>query len=219
VLVDEGLVDRDLVIRALQEQQARPRLLSDILLDNDGVTPYDLARAIVENYQVPFLDVSGYAFHKELLAMFPGELLHEMAVIPMDRFGRQMCFVCQEIPGGAQVDRLKEFAEGGLYFYVGLSHDIRECLHNQVPFEGAAGAGGEDADDEVVAPLIGDEPLPESLEVLTEDEKAAAALEVLRQDSDDEDEDAAASDSVTWKQLFDSADASILSELGTGSDE
>ena len=73
---------------------------------------------------------------KKYVTALPGvvhDLLHEAGALPMDRFGTQMCFVCQEIPAGSIVDRLKKYAPGGLYFYVGLANEIREGLHIQAP--------------------------------------------------------------------------------------
>ena len=60
VLVDEGLATEETVISALQEQQRSGRLLSDILLDLRQVGEHDLARAIVEHYQVPYIDLKNY---------------------------------------------------------------------------------------------------------------------------------------------------------------
>jgi len=98
ILVDEHLASEEVVITALQEQQRSGRLLSDILLQMQEVGEYDLARVIVEQYQTPFIELKSYAVHKDLIELFTPEFLHRSAVVPLDRFGRQICFACQEIP-------------------------------------------------------------------------------------------------------------------------
>ena len=181
VLVDEGLVDREAMIRALQEQQLSRRLLSDILLEQEELPQYELAHVIVAQYQAPFIDIATYSFHKELIAEFPAKLLHESGVIPLDRFGEQICFACQEIPSPEHAERLLEVAGGGMYFYVGLAHDLKERLRDHAPFE--------------------------------EGDPVSASGEPL------EVEQVLAEKSTAWKNLFDSADESIMSELTDITDE
>ena len=191
VLVDEGVVERDVVIRALQEQQLSRRLFSDILLEDDSVAQYDLARVIVDQYQVPFLDVSTYSLHKDLIEQYPNELLHEAGVLPLDRFGKQVCFACQEIPSQAHADQLRQHTEGGMYFYVALANDIRQCLQDHAPIEAP------EEIEEVQA--------PDGVQVFGEEQ---SLREVLDEEVSTEAEDAA------WKNLFDSADDAIMTELG-----
>lgn len=152
ILVDEGVVTRDAVISALHEQQKNQRLLSDILLDGNDLAPYDLARVVVEEYQAPFLDLDRHAFHKDLVERFPAELLHAAAVVPLDRFGPQACFACQEIPGEAIVEKLRQHVDGTLQFYVALSTDIRRILAEYAPLQGKAKATGEPRGKQKAAP-------------------------------------------------------------------
>jgi len=135
VLVDEGFVSGETVIAALREQQRTGALLSDILMESREITDYDLARAIVEHYQAPFIDLQGYTLHKDLIACFPGALLHQARVLPLDHFGDQVCFVCQEVPSEEVAAMLGEQATGGMFFCVASAHEIRERLAEYVPID------------------------------------------------------------------------------------
>ena len=180
VLVDEGLATEETVIAALHEQQRSGHLLSDILLEQDRVGEEELAHAIVEHYQVPFIDLKNYAAHKDLIQSFPAPLLHRGRVIPLDRYGKQACFACQEIPAKDVVDELKRHAPGGLYFYVALALDVRRMLADYAPIT-------EDAEPVVAAAA------PKA-------KRAAAAPASPDEDS-------------AWKDLFDAANESILSDI------
>ena len=133
VLVDEGFVSGEAAIAALQEQQGTSALLSDILMENRALSDYDLARVIVEHYQAPYIDLQGYTLHKDLIACFPGPLLHRAKVLPLDRFGNQICFVCQEVPSEEVAAMLGEEAPGGMFFCVASAHEIRQRLAEYVP--------------------------------------------------------------------------------------
>ena len=133
ILVDESIASREAVISALQEQQSNGRLLSDILLESREISEYELARALVEQFQAPFIDLRGYTFHKDLFAEFAPRLLHSARLVPLDRFGQQVCFACQEIPSDEVAAQLKEQSPGGMFFYVASSVEIRQCLKEHAP--------------------------------------------------------------------------------------
>ncbi|MHC4971088.1 MAG: GspE/PulE/PilB domain-containing protein [Planctomycetota bacterium] len=183
VLVDEGLATEEEVIAGLQEQQQTGKMLSDILFEGRKVGEYDIARAIVEHCQAPFIDLRAYTLHKDLIQSMPARLLHGAGVVPMEKFGDQISFACQEIPSDDVANKLKEHSPGGIYIFIASSVDIRAALHNHAPLT------ADTADEPKAAAPVG--------------KKAAAISE----------EDQA------WKELFDHANESILTELTDPDDE
>ncbi len=133
MLVDEGMVQKEGVIEALREQQRTHRTLSDILIDSQQVAEYDVARILVQEQQLPFLDLSGYTVHKDLVGQFPIDLLHRAAVVPLEKFGEQVAFACQEIPTGQVAEELRAHAPGGLFVYVAFASEIRRVLGEYAP--------------------------------------------------------------------------------------
>jgi hypothetical protein len=203
VLVDEGLATEETVIAALQDQQRTGRLLSDIVLETRDVGEHDLARAIVDHYQIPYIELKGYTAHKELFQEIPAPLLNKGRVVPLDRYGKQMCFACQEVPGKEIVDELRRYAPGGIYFYVASAVEVRRVLEEHAGLtkpasaahakKGAAGA----------------------MAAATAQKGGAPAASAARKSSaapvaDDEDS--------AWKDLFDAANDSILTDI-KGQDE
>ena len=177
VLVDEGLATEEEVIAGLQEQQQTGRMLSDVLFEGRKVSEYDIARAIVEHCQAPFIDLRSYTLHKDLIQTLPADLLHRAGVVPMERFGDQISFACQEIPPEDVANRLKEHAPGGIYIFIASSVDIRAALHNHAPLSAEA----------------------------TEAPKVAAAPAAKAAVPSEEDQ--------AWKELFDTANEAILTDL------
>jgi len=134
LIVDEGLAEKDLVISALHEQQQTGKLLSSILLDCEQIDQYDLARVITEQYQVPFVDLENYSVHKDLIKEFPAEVLHRARVLPMERFGKFVCFACQEIPSPETHKKLRE-QTGGVFVFAAFARDIVLKLQENHPWE------------------------------------------------------------------------------------
>jgi len=179
ILVDDGLATEETVIAALQEQQRTGRLLSDILLDQRQVGEHDLARAIVEHYQVPYVELKSYNLHKDIIKEIPAALLNRARVVPLDRYGKQICFACQEIPPKEIVDELRRHAPGGVYFFIASAVEIRKVLEDYAPVGKGAAAPGAPAG-------------------------AGAKRPAAAEQSDE---------NTAWKDLFDAANDSILTEI------
>lgn len=142
ILVDDGLATEEIVIAALQEQQRTGRLLSDILIEQRQVGEHDLARAVVEHYQVPYIELKTYTLHKDLIQEIPAALLNRARVVPLDRYGKQICFACQEIPPKEVVDELRRHAPGGVYFFISSAVEIRRVLEDYASLGKGAAAPG-----------------------------------------------------------------------------
>ncbi len=140
ILVDDGLATEEIVIAALQETQRSGRLVSEILLEQRQVGELDLARAIVEHYQVPYVELKNYTLHKDLIQTVPAALLNRARVVPLDKYGKQICFACQEIPSKELVDELRKHATGGVYFFIAAAMEIRRVLEDYASLKGAAAA-------------------------------------------------------------------------------
>jgi hypothetical protein len=148
LLVDEGLVNKKVVLAALREQYETKKLLSTILLESEDVEAYDLARLITEQYQIPFIDVEKYSMDKDLVQEFAAEVLHLGRIVPLDRFGGSVSFACQEVPSPEVHAALRDIA-GGVFVFSAYSRDIVTCLDANHPWrapERDASAGSDDGD-------------------------------------------------------------------------
>ncbi len=154
ILVAEGLLDRDTVDDALRKQKASKRLLSDILLDAGLILEMDLATLVVQQQQVPYVDLAAYNVRKELIQELPAQLLHRGALVPLERFGDQIVFACQELPTWEIVESLRRYSPDGHYYYICLVGDVKRVLREFAPLaeepeeeEQAAAQPGDPDDD------------------------------------------------------------------------
>lgn len=186
ILVDEGLVGKEHVIEALHEHQRSKRLVSDVLLDGGQLREFELAKALVEQQALPFVDLANYTIHKDLVATFPAEFLHRAAIVPMDRFGSQVAFACQELPAGDVAEELRVRLPDGCYFFVALSCEIRRVLKESAPLE--------KEEVPVVEVRAGTKaPAPGA--------KPASAAKPKQ------------SEDLAWRELFDAANAAVIADL------
>ena len=143
ILVDEGVASKEAVITALHEHQQSNNLLSHILIHAGELREYDLARVLVGQYQLPFLELTNQSYHRELIEKLPAQLLHTNRMVPLGSFGEITTFVCQEFPAEAVFDELATFGVHRVFLFVALACDIRLALHDHVPIADEAGTRGE----------------------------------------------------------------------------
>jgi len=144
LLVDEGLATKEVVIAGLHEQKNSGGILSTILLAENDIDAFDLARVLVEHFQIPFVDLERYALHKDVIKLFPAELLHRARMVPLEKFGTHYSFACQEIPSREIHEEIKNIVDGSVLVFAAFSRDIESVLREMVPYdkpkpEGAAG--------------------------------------------------------------------------------
>jgi len=179
LLVDEDVATKEAVIAALHEHHQTGTPLGEILIQGDDLTEYDLAKVMVEQYQLPFLDLSHHTYPRELIAKFPARLLHNARMLPLGQFGDAVCFAVPEFPPAKAIGELKKYGAERFYLYAAMAAEIRYALNEHVPLE----------DDE-----------------LASDPAAAAKLGAPVAD-------AKMAEDGAWKELFDTANESIVSGL------
>lgn len=135
LIVDEGLADKDVVLAALHDQQNTGEMLSTILLESQEIDAFDLARVLVEQYQLPFIELGQYSANKDLIQEFPAELLHAARIVPIERFGGHVGFACQEVPSPETHASLKDLVDGSILIFAALARDIEEKLRELAPYE------------------------------------------------------------------------------------
>ncbi|MHC4933027.1 MAG: hypothetical protein ACYTGV_12635 [Planctomycetota bacterium] len=133
ILIDEGVASKEAVMTAFQEHQQSDRLLSDVLLESNELSEFDLAKVLVAQYQLPFVDLSSYNFHKDVVRKYPAELLHRAGTVPLDLFGETVCFACQEFPSEEVAAELESHGPGKIFYFVALAMEIKHALGSQAP--------------------------------------------------------------------------------------
>ena len=93
ILLDEELIKREQLDSVIEENSGKDTVLIEAILDNDYVAEWDLARSLVENYQLPFLYSTESQINKEVRKLFPPVFLHTHKIHPIDLFGNTLILV------------------------------------------------------------------------------------------------------------------------------
>ncbi len=87
MLTQKGAVPPDVVTDALYIQSEHGEAFAEVLVNSGQISEWDLARVVVESFQLPFIPAGNYEVSSEAWTKIPKEELFQHLVVPMDVFG------------------------------------------------------------------------------------------------------------------------------------
>ncbi|MEN9508832.1 MAG: type pilus assembly protein PilB, partial [Gemmatimonadota bacterium] len=108
LLVREGLLTRENLVRALAEQAQYPGQRLGLTLVKMGlVNETDVVRMLARQHRMPAVDLSRFEVDARLLKLIPAELASKHTVLPLKRDGRQLTVAIADPTSMSVVDDLK----------------------------------------------------------------------------------------------------------------
>ena len=86
VLTQKGAVPAEAITDALYIQDKHGESFVDVMVDAGHIAEWDLARVVVENFQLPFVLAGSYQLSEEARDRVPAVDLFEHLLVPMDVF-------------------------------------------------------------------------------------------------------------------------------------
>lgn len=135
ILVDEVLITQEQMNSILEEKNSSGELLIDIVLKNEYVTERDLAKALVKNYQLPFIYPEDYQISKDVLEILPVNLLHNHKIYPVDMFGNTLVMVTSGNIYTEIIQEIERTAQKDLALYVAPHSAVMKVLKDAFPLD------------------------------------------------------------------------------------
>ena len=108
LLVKEGLLTREQLAKALQEQSATPGQRIGLTVVKLGFVPEtEVVRMLARQYRMPAVDLSRFEVDTRLLKLIPAELASKHTVLPLKRDGRQLTVAIADPTAMSVIDDLK----------------------------------------------------------------------------------------------------------------
>ena len=139
VLVDEGLLKDDQVQEALRRQRATGESFGEILVSMAFVTELDIARTLVKQSGLPYIDASRYRINKDGIQAVPAELLWQNQIIVLDKIGRTMLVAISTVISPEILEKLERVSGSQIFVYVSTWSQIQMALEKNVPLTGKGG--------------------------------------------------------------------------------
>ena len=108
LLIREGLLTRENLAKALQEQSQSPGQRLGLTLVKLGMVPEtEIVRMLARQYRMPAVDLARFEVDTRLLKLIPAELASKHTVLPLKRDGRQLTVAIADPTAMGVVDDLK----------------------------------------------------------------------------------------------------------------
>lgn len=125
ILLKMGALDKDNADAIKKDFKGSEQAqLNYFLLDEGLVTKEELLRALSEYYQVPYFDVRGYQFNHDLLSLFPQDFLIRNAIIPVEFDGNILTVVTGAPDQTGLREKLRQYTTHHIEFRIGIVRDI-----------------------------------------------------------------------------------------------
>jgi len=136
ILVEEGLVKDEHVQEALKRQKTTGELLGEAFVNLGYVTEMDIARAIVKQFGLPYIDAASYRITKEAIDAVPRDLMWQNDLIVMDKIGKTLIVAVAGIVNGEVFEKLEKVTNSSLFVYVTTMSLVKKALQKYAPLDG-----------------------------------------------------------------------------------
>jgi type IV pilus assembly protein PilB len=173
LLISEGLISREQLAQALQEQRSRGGRLGYTLVKLGIVEELTLTRLLARQYKIPAVDLTKSDIDPALVRLVPAEIAIQHLVLPLKREGRVLYVAMADPTNIRVIDDLKFRTRSDIYPVIAGEYTLRTMIERVYPEESLTDSGMESLLDNID---LGDE----DVEMVEEEqeEMTAAALTV-----------------------------------------
>ncbi|HEY5086817.1 MAG TPA: ATPase, T2SS/T4P/T4SS family [Gemmatimonadaceae bacterium] len=173
LLVSEGLITRDQLAHALQEQRANGGRIGYTLVKLGLIDELTLTRLLARQYKIPAVDLTKSDIDPALVRLVPAEIAIQHLVLPLKREGRVLYVAMADPTNIRVIDDLKFRTRSDIYPVIAGEYTLRTMIERVYQEESADTAGMDTLLDDID---LGDE----DVEMVEEEqeEMTAAALTV-----------------------------------------
>jgi len=139
VLIAQGALSAELADELVSSAREENEPLGAVVVDAGHMTAWDLAKAIITHYQMPYLPLQGFQYDEELADGLPTATLYQHNILPVGRFGKVCSFAVVEPPSRDCINELQEACGNNLFFFVSEVQEVQRLLNDNVKVVDAKG--------------------------------------------------------------------------------
>lgn len=131
VLTQKDIVPVEAITDALYVQDKKGESFVDALVDSGHVAEWDLAKVVVENFQLPFLLAGSYSISEEAKNLIPETTLFEHLLVPLDVFDTVLTLSMPVATPADVMQALESEFKVDIFPYVGLISENKKVLTDE----------------------------------------------------------------------------------------
>lgn len=133
ILSQKGLVETNAITDALYAQDQFGEPFVEALVSSGQISEWDLAKLVVEHFQLPFIMASSYDISAEVRNVFPPDVCFRETIVPMDAIGDMVVVSMPILTPFETLEKIQRKYKCELYPYVGLMSENKKVLTDVFP--------------------------------------------------------------------------------------
>lgn len=128
VLSQKGVIPAETITDALYIQDKHGEPFVDNLIGSGHISEWDLARVVVENFQLPFILAGNYDISPEARDRLDKDILFRTLIVPLDVFGDVLTIAMPVLTPYHTLQQLQKDYGVSIFPYVGLVSENKKVL-------------------------------------------------------------------------------------------
>jgi len=128
LLIREGLITRDALDKALQEQKNTGMRVGYNLVKLVFIDEVDLTRMLARQYRMPAVDLSNFEVDARIAKLIPAELAQRHLVLPLKREGRTLTVAMADPSDLGVIDDLKFITRYDIFPVIAGEYTLRNAI-------------------------------------------------------------------------------------------
>ena len=132
-LSQSGSVANEKITDALYQQDSTGVPFSEILVEGGDVSEWDLAKLVVQHFQLPFLMASNIEIEEEAVKNLPEDFLFEHRLLPLELFGNVLTLAMPVLVTHKVLQQAQQICGKTVFPMVGLGSENLRFLYQIFP--------------------------------------------------------------------------------------
>ena len=136
VLSQKSVVATDGITDALYTQDQFGEPFVDVLVSMGHISEWDLAKVVVEHFQLPFVRASNYDIGSDVMEHLPESVLFKHLIVPLDVFDKGVTLAMPILTPFETLDSIQREYGVDVFPYVGLISENKKVMQELFPHFG-----------------------------------------------------------------------------------
>ena len=167
LLVREGLITREQLQQALEQQQGSGQRLGYVLVKSGMVQEIEITKMLARQFRVPAVDLSRFEVDAKIIKLIPPDVAVKHYVLPLKREGRTLTVAMADPTDVTVIEDLKFITRFDIFPVIAGEYTLRTAIERYY-----------EATDAQLETLLRDMEEAEDLEVIEEDEDEDAPTQI-----------------------------------------
>ena len=128
LLVEQGVIARSDLDKALAVQKQKGGLIGEILVELNLAKEEDIAQSLTAQYGFPYLPLANYELNPEIASIIPSRVARQYMVIPIDKIGNNLTIAMSNPLNIQAVEDIELVSGCHVQTFVSTASDIKKAI-------------------------------------------------------------------------------------------